>query len=315
MAKKKTKAHKKTSKKFKIPELTLSKQQKNILGVFLFLFGILMCIAFVSYLFTWKADQSEIGHLSRHSKTENIANVFGASISHFFIYNGFGVASLIISFLISLSGITCLLDSKFELLKKRWLWGLLVTLWLSVFLGFFNSSILSGTIGFEMNDYLQGYLGKLGTGVLLFFFLLTYLITRFKITFDVVGEFFKKTKDTIQEDIEPEATGEPISNEISEEDLISEFVLEHNSKDLSTENSEETQEIQLNTEVNTTALDVEPPKEDIIIPSGNDGLAMEVEVMEEEKTITDNLSDKLVEDFGEFDPTLELSNFKFPTID
>ena len=28
---------------------------------------------------------------------------------------------------------------------------------------------------------------------------------------------------------------------------------------------------------------------------------------------TENLSDKLVKDFGEFDPTLELANFKFPT--
>ena len=42
---------------------------------------------------------------------------------------------------------------------------------------------------------------------------------------------------------------------------------------------------------------------------------MKVEVMEEEKTVADNLSDKLVADFGEFDPTFELSNFKFPTID
>lgn len=311
MAKKK-KIKTKSSKKFKLPQIRLNKQQKNILGAFLFLFGGLLCIAFISYLFTWKADQSEIGHLSRYSKTENIANVFGASISHMFIYKGFGIASLIISFLISLSGITCLLDTKIDLLKKRWLWGLLVTLWLSVFLGFFSSSILSGTIGFEINDYLQSYLGKLGTGVLLLFFLLTYLITRFKITFDVIRELFKSTKATIQEDI---VDNSPITNEISEEDLITEFVLEHSSEDDLVKENDVTPETQLSTEENSTTSEVETPKEDIVIPSGKDGLAMEVEVMEEEKTITDNLSDKLVEDFGEFDPTLELSNFKFPTID
>ena len=311
---KKKKTQTKTSRKFKLPILSLNKQQKNILGAFLFLFGGLLCVAFVSYLFTWQADQSEIGYMTRHSKTENIANVFGATLSHLFIYKGFGIASLIISFLICLSGVTCVLGTKLELLKRRWLWGLLVTLWLSVFLGFFSFTILSGTIGFEINDYLQGYLGKLGTGVLLFFFLITYLITRFKITFDVVGDFFKKTKETIQEDIGEEVDDSSSTNVVSEEDLISEFVLEHGSTNSVSEEII-TQEIPLDTNINPDSFETKTPKKDIIIPTGNDGLSMEVEVMEEEKTITDNLSDKLIEDFGEFDPTLELSKFKFPTID
>ncbi|HFS67106.1 MAG TPA: DNA translocase FtsK, partial [Flavobacteriia bacterium] len=40
-----------------------------------------------------------------------------------------------------------------------------------------------------------------------------------------------------------------------------------------------------------------------------------IENPKQEEKITENLSDKLVADFGEFDPTLELSNFKFPTLD
>jgi len=42
---------------------------------------------------------------------------------------------------------------------------------------------------------------------------------------------------------------------------------------------------------------------------------MEVGKIVEEQSETDNLSDKLVEDFGLFDPTLELGNFKFPPLD
>ena len=324
MAKKSTKSPKNKSKKLAFPKLSLNKQQKNILGVFLFLLGAVMCIAFISYLFTWKADQSEIGHLTRYSKTENIANVFGASISHFFIYKGFGIASLIISLLICLSGITVLFNTKIELLKKRWFWGVLVTLWLSVFFGFFNSPILSGVVGYEINDYLQNYLGKLGTGVVLLFFLATYLITRFKLTVDVVGDFFNKTKNTIQEDLQvPEASknSEPeiTTEHVSDEDLISEFVLENTLQEINdiknSDSSLEEQPTEIKLEPEAATLETAPLKEDIIIPSEDDGLSMKVEVMEEEKTITDNLSDKLVEDFGEFDPTLELSNFKFPTID
>ncbi len=35
----------------------------------------------------------------------------------------------------------------------------------------------------------------------------------------------------------------------------------------------------------------------------------------EEEEVEDNLSRKLVEDYGEFDPTLELKNYQFPTLE
>ena len=44
-------------------------------------------------------------------------------------------------------------------------------------------------------------------------------------------------------------------------------------------------------------------------------LEMEVETATEDEVEVDEKSAKIVEDFGEFDPTLELKNFKFPTLD
>jgi S-DNA-T family DNA segregation ATPase FtsK/SpoIIIE len=41
---------------------------------------------------------------------------------------------------------------------------------------------------------------------------------------------------------------------------------------------------------------------------------IDVTEITEEENVTENLSKKLVEDFGEFDPTLELANYKFPTL-
>jgi len=321
MAKKKKPSPKKSKlPKFSLPNTTLNKQQKTILGSFLFLLGLLMCIAFVSYLFSWKIDQSEIGHLSRSSNTENITNIFGATISHFFIYKGLGISSLFIAVLVCLSGITILMNTSTEALKKRWFWGVLVAIWVSVFLGFFNTSILSGTIGFETNDFLQDYLGKIGTAILLLFFFLTYLITRFKITTDVIGVFLNKNKEDkniepVEEIIEKNV---PIveDSEIdknSDEAIILDFMNENSEASL-IENMPIKTELEIPT--NETAHDIEVPKKAIIINrSEDDDLSMKVEVMEEEKTVTDNLSDKLVADFGEFDPTLELSHFKFPTID
>jgi len=315
MAKKKKTSPKKSKlPKFSLSNTTLNKQQKTILGSFLFLLGLFMCIAFVSYLFSWKADQSEIGHLSRSSDTENVTNIFGATISHFFIYKGFGIASILFAILISLSGITVLLNTSTEALKKRWFWGVLVAIWISIFLGFFNTSILSGTIGFETNDFLQDYLGKIGTAILLLFFFLTYLITRFKITTDVIGRFLNKNKEQKHtETVEPIIKDDTLIADDSDESIILDFVNE-NSETSTTEDIPT--EIELDTSLNETLLDIEAPKEEIVINSSEgDDLSMKVEVMEEEKTVTDNLSDKLIADFGEFDPTLELSHFKFPTID
>ena len=44
-------------------------------------------------------------------------------------------------------------------------------------------------------------------------------------------------------------------------------------------------------------------------------LEIKVEKVKEELSETDNLANKLVEDFGQFDPTLELSNYQFPPLD
>ena len=52
----------------------------------------------------------------------------------------------------------------------------------------------------------------------------------------------------------------------------------------------------------------------IISKKENDTVEIDVEEITEEENVTENLSKKLVEDFGEFDPTLELGNFKFPTL-
>jgi len=59
----------------------------------------------------------------------------------------------------------------------------------------------------------------------------------------------------------------------------------------------------------------EIPEKLIIKSEDNpEDIAMEVEHVIEEEEV-ENLSAKLVKDFGEFDPKLELGNYKFPTID
>ena len=162
MAKNKTKTKKTPKPKIKSKSDQVSNQQKLILGSFLVIFGILLGISFVSFFFTGNADQSTISNFtSPKISSENWLNKSGAWLSDFFINRGFGVSSFLFSILIFLSGIYILLNSSKTKLLKHWFWGILIIIWISVFFGFFSAfyDTLGGTIGFEINTFLQDYLG------------------------------------------------------------------------------------------------------------------------------------------------------------
>lgn len=52
--------------------LRLTQKQQVIFGSFLFLLGVSLLFSFASYLFTWKADQSEVDRLIGVGKLEKL---------------------------------------------------------------------------------------------------------------------------------------------------------------------------------------------------------------------------------------------------
>ena len=292
-----------TSKKLKNPRkklgLKLSRQQNILLGSFLFLLGLALLFSFASYFFTWQADQSEIGIITeRNPDNKNWLNTFGAHVGHFFIYQGFGIASFIIAFLITLTGVYFFFDYTKKQLKRFWFWGVLLTIWFAVFFGFFNSIgvLFSGTIGYEINDLLQDYLGLIGTILVMIFLAIIYLVVRLKVTPEKVTSLLKKTK-------------KEISDDFSSEEVVSQTNYE----------KEKMEAVDLETPTMPLDIDDEPKlksaKSSTSTLSDESNLTMEIEQAPEEETLEGNLSNKLVEDFGEFDPKLELSKYKFPSIE
>jgi S-DNA-T family DNA segregation ATPase FtsK/SpoIIIE len=334
MAKKKT--VKKTQKaprvpKFKKPDFTLTRQHKIVLGSLLMLFAISLFVAFISFFFTWEVDQSELGQVTRISETQNWMKKFGANISHFFIYKGFGIASLIFVGLLFRSGLNLFLSSQKKLFNN-WFWGSIIVIWVSIFSGFFFSSfpLLGGTIGFETNSFLQDYIGKIGVGLLLLFGAVTYAVIRLRLTPENVMEYFRKKSEDIKDDFATaETTTEPTQKEeetttavTPENATIEEATgkktateLEKSEFELAVENLQPTiinhsdrDKKEEKTVLKDTSFEVEIPKEE-------EETEIKVEEVVEEKTVTQNLSDKLVKEHGEFDPKLELGNFRFPTIE
>jgi len=302
--KKRTKTTKKTKTPRKPISFALTKQQKIILGSFLFILGLALLFSFVSYFFSWQTDQSNIGILSeREVPTKNWLNTFGSNVGHFFVYEGFGIASFILAALITLTGVYFFFDYVKKQLKRFWFWGILVMIWTSIFLGFFTekSSLFSGVIGFEMNDFLQDYLGLIGAILVMAFLAIVYLVLRLKMTPEGIASALKKTKDGVVSDFSTEGdSAENIDRTDYENDVVEKLVTP------SFETTPTLEEPVLKTIVKEEVKKETHLRKDV---------TMEVEQVAEEETVEENLSKKLVEDFGKFDPTLELSKYKFPALE
>jgi S-DNA-T family DNA segregation ATPase FtsK/SpoIIIE len=301
-----------------------TKQAQTIFGIFLMLFALFLSIAFISFFFNWQEDQSTLDQLTNRAvKSKNLLGKIGANLSQFFIYKGFGIAAFIIALQLFLTGLYILFQRKLSKMVISWNWGLIAMLLVSVTLGFLNEkfALLSGVIGFEINKYLQDFIGKTGLTILLIFFFLAYIVLRYKVTFDQFINKIKQDrteraqkKEEKVESLQGEATG--AISLTSDKDKKSAF--ENSVIDLKptiSKHSDVTtkkEEIDLKVEENKTPIlktTISKEEETAIEPI----VEIDVAIGREEKSVAENLSDKLLKDFGEFDPTLELANFKFPT--
>ena len=326
------KAAEKPERKPSVFSFLKTKQTQTIFGFFLMLFSLFLCIAFVSFFFNWQEDQSTIHQLSNRAvKSENLLGKIGAKLGHFFIHKGFGIAAFIISFQLFSTGFSILLKRKISKIIISWNWGLTAMLLISISLGFLHEkfALISGIIGFEINQYSQDFVGKTGLIILLIFFFIAYIVARYKVNFDgLINRLKQKREDKNQ--IEKEESGVSTEEEATKS-FEKKNVLIDNSLNSSANNKSEFEKsvVDLKPTISKHS-DVKVEKEGIsltIEENLNPNLKIEpspeieldtiveidVAINREEKSVAENLSDKLVKDFGEFDPTLELANFKFPT--
>ena len=316
-------------------------ERKVSIGVVLLFVCIGLFISFISFFFTWQADQSLLGEMAdRAAQPKNILNKIGAYIGHLLIYKGFGVATFIPLSLLGLTALKLILDTKTKLLNK-WFWGILWMLFLSVAMGFFSSdaSVLSGVGGYELNAYMSDYIGHLGTALVLLTILCVYLVSKFHITPDKIRNSIDNSNEWIKNQKNPFAKTykrSPITAQITTDEApIGEETFHSEPKiDIYTHRDDipllhpeqvptTAQENLTEEEADSTEEDVSPtqkassqeapPQTTSIIEEKEDGF--QVEIKQEATVNPQEVARRLVEDFGEFDPTLELSNYQFPSIE
>ena len=137
------------------------------------------------------------------------------------------------------------------------------------------------------------------------FLFIAYLTLRLNLTPELIGSFLKSKKDSLNKEFK------------SNEEEISATEEETDWKEKSIPKADKPAE-KSSAEIK---LDTTPPKEEKPAPTPKpkpvepEEVEMEVETAQEEELDEDKISNKIVKDFGEFDPTLELSNYKFPTLE
>ncbi len=285
-----------------------SQQTHLVFGVFIFTSAIFLLISFYSFLQHWKEDQSLLNNFTDRSlEAKNLLGKLGVELSSFLVYDGFGVATFLFPILLFFSGLYIILNIPIKQLGKSWLNSILVMVWLSLGFAFFKPEyqLIAGKVGFEVNYFLQIYVGRTGVFLILLITFLVFIISKFKITPEKIKSLFPKSKTKKKSNIIDDLTDDGFITETIPEKLNTDI-------DLKVEIDETEDETQVITDyeakiISKTSKDDGEPIKDVEIE-------MEVENPVYEEHTIENLSKDLVKDFGEFDPKLELSSYKFPEL-
>ncbi len=256
---------------------------KVVFGYILLFSSLVLFTSFISYIFNWKIDQSNVDMIfDRDVEVENLLGKTGAYISHLFIYKLFGISSFVLPIILFVSSYYILFNKKIFDLFGKINWLLLLLIWTTILSGYLRSyfPVQSGLVGFEVNLFLESYIGNVGILLILIFSFIISIAILFNITpsgiLDLITNLFKaKESDILNSEIDLE---EDNNDEIRQNDNLIE---------------------------NDTQIDNNIESEDISI---------EVEEINEEEVASKNIDFSNVNS-KKFDPTLDLRNFKNPSID
>tara|TARA_B100000809_G_scaffold47690_1_gene42352 strand:+ start:9775 stop:12282 length:2508 start_codon:yes stop_codon:yes gene_type:complete len=302
-------------------------------GLSLLAFSAFLLLAFTSFLFTWKVDQNIINNHWNNPdiQVENWLGKLGAYTSHQFIFNGFGISSFLFVFLAFILGFRVLFKSNLLSIGKSFKYSIFSIVWLSIALNYIlpSTPILGGSFGFHTNFWLGSTIGNIG--VLLFLVLsgLIFLVFNFDISFNFLPAKKEINKDdesldqiqdlrtvnnTIKEDNIPAKEETNFEYEPQEKETTNEFVSEKFNETI----IEPITKVKLEIEETTEKPIVELTTDFIPTPqkSPDDEVEFSVEELEnKDEILSDKEINRKAKDFGEYDPTLDLSSYRFPPID
>lgn len=287
-----------------------------IVGLLLLMAVSYVALAFTSFFYTGAADQSKLQgtwfHLSNDEPgIQNWTGAIGAHIAEALINQGFGVAAyawLVFPLILGLR----LMSIRTIPLWKSFLYPMLIMIWLSLLLGATLSTIykdsflfLGGENGYYAGEWMHGKFGWTGTLLVLFVAGFALSILLFKGLIPFLKKIFtrsprKTEKEPVVLSPAKQSSGNTLTMDIDDEE---------ESEDANPLYTPKDEEQSFSTDFEITA-----PQPEVYDP----GLS----IAEQQKIMHLNeLGNNGDEDdydasmLGEYDPTLDLSNYRFPVLD
>ncbi len=161
---------------------------RKIVGILCLFASVYVLIAFISYLYTWKADQDKVLKFSWNlifagdQTVDNWLGRLGAYISNLFMYWTFGIPSILVVPLIFKLGVDLIKKNNFNQFFNWFRTSLVIAAFASVLLEFvFRSSDFSwgGVFGSVTTYWLSNFIGQLGLAILLIFLIAGFIVWYF----------------------------------------------------------------------------------------------------------------------------------------
>jgi S-DNA-T family DNA segregation ATPase FtsK/SpoIIIE len=297
---------------------------KFVFGVLISIFALYLLLACVAYLFWWKTDLSLSDSQVVSNADVNVKNWSGKSghfLAKMIVGYGFGYGAFFIPLIFGAVGLYLLNFPKINLWKlvTKFTFAAII---LSLILGYIFGEAggylgggPGGAQGFKITEWLNSFIGRIGTGLLLTLIAVGYLIfaLRFK------PETFTKTipssiknvipgmktdnipvepsDDTI-DTVESSGVVEPESEHEDEDDEEVEFVVKHATGDDNPESVFQGSIIHI--------IDKDKPEK-----KAPDSVPINIKKPEATDILPDHEVEKIMENY---DPRLDLSRYKFPPV-
>jgi S-DNA-T family DNA segregation ATPase FtsK/SpoIIIE len=308
-----------------------SKYQK-ILGVFLLIFSFILFFSFLSYIFSFRMDQSialegwDYIKETDHYKIQNWLNKLGVFLGYLFVDSLFGLAAFIIPISLFLLSLNLIFVKRLFSYLKLAFYPFLFIFILSSFLAlvqlvFFRSGYFSlggnfGNLITGPDSILHNYLGTLGVLLIWFGCSLMALVWFANLNFNFILEWFEHGRLPDEEKLFKEET----LNQRKEDKIYSDTLFEKDN--IAITSNEEL--IISNSDLTLTNVGSISEKEEITTTSGTDIKTEETEstvltiIPKVEEKLVSNVSEiqqKNLENLEPYDPKKDLSSYKYPTID
>ena len=304
---------------------------KFVIGILITGFALYLLLACVAYLFWWKTDQSipDSDIVSGPDiAVKNWSGKSGHFLAKMIIGYGFGFGAFFIPLIFGSIGLYLLNFPKikpFKLVAKFTFAAIILSLILGFIFGQAKGYLMSGpggAQGYVITRWMNAFMGMIGTGVILAFITISYLVFALRVKPESFGlrlpSFMKFKKHTDNQTIAKESdtlTGsgpdlivpemKSSADKVHDNDKV-EFVVRTTKQYAETEDLDE--DISEIFPTGSIIRDFDNDKPDI---PHSEEVPLNITRPEAVDTLPDHEVDRIM---GDYDPRLDLSKYKFPPV-